>query len=134
MSCAGSQAVGGDCNEALSEEVEAGEIARQEKGEDGLLYGLSFNAIQVRDSHVCYSHHTSTNLHIKLGLSCADTVFRQRRAQVVHRQRCTSLILGLILVSVYGAYFKHLSTLTEPRPVMGALALPLEAFVRIRAC
>lgn len=55
MSCAGSHAVGGDCNEALSEEVEAGEIARQEKGEGGLLYGLSFNVIQVRDRYVTTS-------------------------------------------------------------------------------
>lgn len=64
MSCAGSHAVGGDCNEALSEEVEAGEIARQEKGDGGLLYGLSFNAIQARDSHVLvyYSHHTKASI------------------------------------------------------------------------
>ncbi len=55
MSCAGSHAVGGDCNEALSEQVEAGEIARQEKGEGGLLYGLSFNVIQVRDRRVTTS-------------------------------------------------------------------------------
>lgn len=106
MSCAGSHAVGGDCNEALSEEIEAGEIARQEKGEDGLLYGLSFNAIQVCDSHALLHHRlVSLNLHIKLGLSCTNTVFCERSAQVVHRQRCTSLILGLTLVSVYGGCF-----------------------------
>ena len=64
MSCAGSHAVGGEGTDAMSDVEEAGEGARQKKGEGGLLYALSFN-VMMRG---CDSSSRSDIIHASVRL------------------------------------------------------------------